>query len=127
MPATRPLNSVHRRLLKSPLMATAVTARDLIDRLAEHRTLGTAPRTELEWLVAHGSVRKLDVDEVLSAKGRPVAALYIILSGRLALFIDRGSGPNKFVEWHGGDITGMLPYSRMVSPPGDVGAAVGGA
>jgi len=81
-----------------------------------------AGRTELEWLVAHGSVRKLDVDEVLSAKGRPVAALYIILSGRLALFIDRGSGPNKFVEWHGGDITGMLPYSRMVSPPGDVRA-----
>ena len=122
MPATRPLNSIHRRLLKSPPMATAVTARDLIDRLAEHRTLGTAPRTELEWLIAHGAMRNLNPGDVLSAKGRPVAGLYIILSGRLALFIDRGSGPNKFVEWRGGDITGMLPYSRMVSPPGDVRA-----
>jgi len=72
--------------------------------------------------VAHGSIRKLDVDEVLSAKGQPVAALYIVLSGRLALFIDRGSGPNKFVEWSGGDTTGILPYSRLVSPPGDVRA-----
>ncbi len=55
-------------------------------------------------------------------KGRPVEALYIVLSGRVALFIDRGAGPNKFVEWHEGDITGMLPYSRMVNPPGDVHA-----
>jgi CRP-like cAMP-binding protein len=103
-------------------MATAVTARDLIDRLAEHRTLGTVPRTELEWLVAHGSMRNLNPGDVLSAKGRPVAGLYIVLSGRLALFIDRGSGPNKFVEWRGGDIAGMLPYSRLVTPPGDVRA-----
>ena len=49
-------------------------------------------------------------------------ALYIILSGRLALFVDRGAGPNKVVEWRAGDVTGMLPYSRLVTPPGDVSA-----
>jgi signal transduction histidine kinase len=99
-----------------------VIARDLIDRLAEHKTLSGAPRTELEWLVAHGSVRRLNTGEVLSEKGVQVGALYIILSGRLALFIDRGAGPNKFVEWREGEVTGMLPYSRMVTPPGDVSA-----
>jgi signal transduction histidine kinase len=99
-----------------------VIARDLIDRLAEHRTLGGVDRTELEWLAAHGSIRNLNPGEVLSMKGRQVAALYIILSGRLALFVDRGDGPNKFVEWRGGDVTGMLPYSRLVTPPGDVRA-----
>ena len=26
------------------------------------------------------------------------------------------------MEWHGGDVTGMLPYSRLVAPPGDVTA-----
>jgi signal transduction histidine kinase len=97
-----------------------VIARDLIDRLAEHKTLRAAPRTELEWLVAHGSIRNLNIDDLLSRKARPVEALYIVLSGRLALFVDRGAGPSKFVEWHAGDITGMLPYSRMVTPPGDV-------
>lgn len=93
---------------------------DLIDRLAEHRTLGSVDRTELQWLATHGSLRSLNPGEVLSQKGHPVAGLYIVLSGRLALFIDRGEGPNKFIEWHGGDITGMLPYSRLVTPPGDV-------
>jgi signal transduction histidine kinase len=97
-----------------------VLAQDLIDRLAEHRTLSTASRTELEWLIAQGAIRNLNTGDVLSMKGRPVEALYVVLSGRLALFIDRGAGPHKFVEWHNGDITGMLPYSRMVTPPGDV-------
>ena len=23
------------------------------------------------------------------------------------------------MEWRGGDVTGMLPYSRMTTPPGD--------
>jgi signal transduction histidine kinase len=99
-----------------------VIVRDLIDRLAEHRTLSAAPRVELEWLVAHGSIRKLNTGEALSVKGRQVEALYIILSGRLAIFVDRGAGMNKVIEWRGGDVTGMLPYSRLVAPPGDVSA-----
>ena len=93
--------------------------RDLIDRLAEHKTLSAAPRTELEWLVAHGSIRKLNTDEVLSVKGGQVEGLYIILSGRLALFVDRGAGPNKVIEWREGDVAGILPYSRLMSPPGN--------
>jgi CRP-like cAMP-binding protein len=87
---------------------------DLIDRLAEHKTLGAAPRPELEWLAAHGSIRKLDTGEVLSVKGRTVEALYIILSGRLALFVDRGAGLTKIIEWREGDVAGLLPYSRLV-------------
>ena len=95
-------------------------AQDLIDRLAEHRTLGTAPRTELQWLIAHGSMRQLNTCDALSRKDHPVEGLYIVLSGRLALFVDRGSGPNKAVEWHSGDVTGVLPYSRLVTAPGNV-------
>ena len=96
--------------------------RDLIDRLAAHRTVGGAPRTELEWLATHGRVRKLDAGEVLSAKGVPVEALYVVLSGRLALFVDRGAGINKVVEWREGDVSGLLPYSRLVAPPGNATA-----
>jgi len=93
---------------------------NLIDRLAEHRTLSTVPRSELEWLAAHGSIRSLNTGDVLSRKGHQVESLYIILSGRLAIFLDRGDGPTKAVEWHEGDITGILPYSRLGGPPGNV-------
>src|SRR5205814_6701675 len=102
--------------------ASPVTAPDLIDRLAEHKTLGGAPRSELEWLAAHGSIRHLDTGEVLSEKGVQVEALYIILSGRLALFVDRGAGLNKVIEWRAGDVGGLLPYSRLMPPPGNSSA-----
>jgi signal transduction histidine kinase len=96
-----------------------VIVRDLIDQLAEHKTLHAAPRPELEWLAAHGAIRRLNAGDVVSAKGHPVEALYIILSGRLALFVDRGAGLNKIIEWREGDVAGLLPYSRLVIAPGD--------
>ena len=95
-----------------------MTATELVDRLANHRTVGAVPRPELEWLAAHGTLRRLEADDTISKKGAPVEGLFVILSGRIALFIDRGSGPQKFGEWREGDVTGMLPYSRLVTAPG---------
>jgi signal transduction histidine kinase len=91
----------------------------LMDRLAEHKTVGAAPREELAWLVSHGSLRRLSEGEVLSAKGAPVAGLFVVLTGHIAVFVDRGAGRHKAIEWRAGDVAGMLPYSRLVSPPGD--------
>lgn len=92
---------------------------DLIDRLAEHMTLGAAPREELAWLAAHGTLRQLKTGEILSHKGVPVEGMYVVLSGHVTLSVDRGSGPQKIIEWRTGEVSGVLPYSRMKSPPGD--------
>lgn len=92
---------------------------ELIDRLAEHKTLGTAPREELAWLGAHGMLRHLDTGKVLSHKGQPVEGLYVILSGHISLSVDRGSGPQKMIEWRTGEVSGVLPYSRLTTPPGN--------
>ncbi|HMG86811.1 MAG TPA: ATP-binding protein [Terracidiphilus sp.] len=97
----------------------SMTASDLIDRLAEHKTLGTAPREELAWLAAHGFLRHLKAGEVLSHKGMQVDGLYVVLSGHVSLSADRGSGMQKIIEWRAGDVSGVLPYSRLVNPPGD--------
>ncbi|HWA96111.1 MAG TPA: ATP-binding protein [Terracidiphilus sp.] len=91
----------------------------LVDQLKEHKTLGAAPREELEWLVSHGVLRSLAAGEVLSRKGLPVEGLFVVLSGHVTLSVDRGNGPQKMIEWHAGDVSGVLPYSRMVNPPGD--------
>src|SRR6476661_7695944 len=96
-----------------------MTAPDLLDRLIAHATLGSAPREELAWLIAHGSLRRLDEGEVLSAKGVPVTGMFVVLTGHIAIFVDRGAGRHKVMEWRAGDVTGMLPYSRLVSSPGD--------
>ena len=96
-----------------------MNAPDLIDRLAEHKTLGGAPREELAWLVAHGTLRHLPVGQTVSVKGQPVVEMFIILTGHIAIYVDRGGGRHKVMEWRTGDVTGTLPYSRLVSPPGN--------
>lgn len=96
-----------------------MTKDDLVDRLSEHRTLGSAPRGELEWLATHATLRELAPGELLSTKSKPVEGLYVLLSGRVGMYVDRGAGRHKIVEWRGGDITGVLPYSRLKNPPGE--------
>ncbi len=97
----------------------ATMTTDLIDRLAAHRTLGGASRRELEWLVARGTLERLETGEVLAAKGESAESLAIVLSGCIVIYVDRGAGLHKGMEWRAGDVTGQLPYSRMVGPPGD--------
>ncbi len=96
-----------------------MTTTDLVDRLAAHKTIGTAAREELAWLAARGSLRELKTGDVLTAKDAKVEGLFVVLSGAIALSIDRGTGQHKVMEWREGDVTGLLPYSRLVSPPAD--------
>ena len=70
--------------------------------LAAHRTLGAAPRQELEWLVTHGSLHEMDSGDVVTGADAIAAGLFIVLSGRIAIFVDRGSGPHKITEWREG-------------------------
>jgi signal transduction histidine kinase len=81
--------------------------------------LGGVPREELLWLATHGSLRKLQAGEVLTHKGTRVEGMFVFLSGHVAMSVDRGAGSHKVMEWRGGQIGGILPYSRLVSPPGD--------
>jgi signal transduction histidine kinase len=90
------------------------------DRLSAHRLLAGAPPDQIAWLAAHGRLIQLQPGDIVSPKDKPVPGLYIMLSGHMTIFIDRGSGPQKVMEWRGGDVGGYLPYSRLVAAPGDV-------
>jgi len=92
---------------------------DLVERLAGHRTIGSAPRAELEWLAANGKLHRYQPGDRVSSHDREVEALYIILSGHVAIHVDRGAGLRRIVEWRDGDVAGVLPYSRLRKPPGD--------
>jgi len=102
-----------RALMKPP---------DLVERLASHRTLGSAPREQLEWLAARGALRQFVAGEPLGKVGEPLRSLWVVLSGRMSIEIDRGAGPRKVMTWRGGDVTGSLPYSRLTAPPGNSSA-----
>ena len=91
----------------------------LVQRLVEHRALAGVPVRELEWLVEHGELITYRPGHAIALKDSPIEYLYIMLYGSAAHYVDRGTGRRKVMEWHEGDITGLLPFSRMKSPPGD--------
>jgi signal transduction histidine kinase len=95
-----------------------VTEAELVERLAAHRTVGSAPREQLEWLAAHGKIRRITVGEVVARPGDQVRDLYLVFSGRFSIRVDQGDGPRKILEWGPGDVGGLLPFSRMQTSPG---------
>ncbi len=92
----------------------------LIERLSAHRTLAPVPPHEIAWVARHGVLRHLDSGGVLTAKQGKVEGVHIVLSGYLTIYVDHGAGKRKIMEWRAGDVTGLMPYSRLVAPPGDV-------
>jgi len=96
------------------------TSVDLVDRLGDHALLRDVPREQIAWVAAHGRLRQLAAGEVLYARGDTVEGANLVLSGHLAIHVDRGAGRRKVMEWRGGDVSGVLPYSRLVAIPGDV-------
>jgi len=100
---------------------------EILRRLKEHRTLGSAPDAELAWVAAHGILRRFEAGQLFAAAGQTSGqshaatdGLHVVLSGRFAIYVDRGEGRHKVLEWGAGDVSGLLPYSRMKSSPGDV-------
>jgi signal transduction histidine kinase len=95
----------------------------IVDRLADHRTVGPIPRAELEWLAANGRLRYFPAGEYVWRRGQTIEeasmGLEIVLTGNFAIHVDRGAGPRKVMEWQGGDVSGVLPFSRMTASPGD--------
>jgi signal transduction histidine kinase len=97
-----------------------MSAPELIERLSTHKLIGSAPAEELAWIASRGTFRALAKGEILTRKDvGHVDGLFIVLSGHVVLYVDRGAGRRRVMEWRGGDVTGLLPYSRLQAAPGD--------
>jgi signal transduction histidine kinase len=92
----------------------------LVDRLAALPTLASVPREQLEWLAAHGEIRRYAAGELMFRKGPPIEELQIILAGRYSIRMSRAGVSRRVRQWQTGDVSGYLPYSRMTVAPGDV-------
>lgn len=92
---------------------------ELLVRLRQHHALGQAPAEEHEWLAANGFQKNYEPGEVVTKKGEQAQNMMVVLSGHIVIRMDGGAGAHKIFEWRGGDIGGVMPYSRGASPPND--------
>ncbi len=91
-----------------------------VERLVALPTLASLPRVQIEWLAAHGDVRRFGRGAIVFPKAEPIPGLFIVLSGVLTIRVDQAGMKRIVKETKTGDISGHLPYSRMTTPPADV-------
>src|SRR5262245_50120651 len=92
----------------------------LVDRIAALPIFESVPRSEIEWLVAHGELRTVEAGTDLVKLGFSTNEMAILLAGKLGLYVPRGGGVRKFLEAVPGQVLGTMPYSRFQRAPGTV-------
>ncbi len=101
---------------------------DTLERLRRHRALADVPDSELSWLAERAVLRRFEAGDMVAAKGTRadsgVFGLELVLSGRIANRRDRGGGSRTVMRWDAGDMTGVLPFSRMTVAQGETFAEI---
>jgi signal transduction histidine kinase len=96
------------------------TPPDLVDRLTAFNSMKDIPGTEIQWLVAAGELRRFDRGEILLRKGEEARVMMIVLTGRIVVRFEQGTGHRHAIESTAGALTGLLPYSRLTQALGEV-------
>jgi signal transduction histidine kinase len=99
------------------MTALDLSREELLARLRDHKTLQGVPERELEWLIDHGQPRMLALGEEPLPPDLSVDEMFILFTGHMSIYIDRGAGSRRTMDWYAGDIAGLLPYSRMKKAP----------
>ncbi|HJU74034.1 MAG TPA: ATP-binding protein [Gemmatimonadaceae bacterium] len=106
-----------RRDSEDQVTTLADSSTDLVDRLAQLKTLQGVPRSELDWLVANGELRRFEAGDLLARKDEQVIDMFLLLSGRISAIVDRGTGRLHSLDSEAGDASGVLPFSRLGRSP----------
>jgi signal transduction histidine kinase len=81
----------------------------LLEELQRIETFADLPQEQLAWLAQQGNLIYLEPNQVLTRAGDPADKMFVLLEGELQFRRDGG-----FVGTvRAGDVTGMLPFSRM--------------
>jgi signal transduction histidine kinase len=80
------------------------------------------PAEDREWLATHGQEIRVKAGEVLFEEGEPAEQLMLILKGEVHVRRTR-NGPMALFIGRSGQMTGLLPFSRMTSYGGQGFAA----
>jgi signal transduction histidine kinase len=98
----------------------------LVDQLRTVATFADIADDGLQWMASHLSVTTYKVGEAVIREGDPAAIMTVALSGEYMGRVENGPEDGRKYLIHAGDVTGMLPYSRMKVFPTTLRAVVEG-
>jgi len=83
-----------------------------IDDLRKIEVFADLSREQLDWLTEHLEERRFQPGEIMGREGEPLDHLTVIIEGEMRF--QRGAGGEEMTfRGFAGQVTGLLPYSRM--------------
>ena len=80
--------------------------------------IANVPEEQLQYLIDNSKPYELKEDEFLFQKGQPSDHMNLILSGRIRIYSQQKNQSREIAILEKGDITGLLPYSRLTHAQG---------
>jgi signal transduction histidine kinase len=71
------------------------------------------PQADLEWFVSQSEERRVGVGEIAVREDAPADTMFVILEGELRARRETGPADGPVYTARAGDVTGVLPFSRM--------------
>ncbi len=101
-------------LTNQPTVAELASLPDIIGALKKVTPLNGLSDDEYQWLAANGKQRHEPAGAILFQDGDPATNMTILLKGEIHVRRQRGPMDSLFIG-RSGQITGLLPFSRMKS------------
>ncbi|MFL6414849.1 MAG: sensor histidine kinase [Bryobacteraceae bacterium] len=104
--------------------AVCANVSDLVRALRNVKVFEDLPEDGVEWMASQMSPRVYAVGEAAIREGEPADRMAVVLSGEFIGRVEVGPDDGRKYAVRGGEVTGMLPYSRMKIFPTTLRAVV---
>ena len=85
----------------------------LLTQLQQVEAIAHVPVPQLKWLIDHSQCRHLPKGDLLFEREQVSDHMYLILAGRIRVWVDQNGQSREVARLEPGDISGVLPYSRL--------------
>jgi len=85
----------------------------LVAKLRTVAPFADQPQADLEWFIAQTEERRVNVGEITVKEDTPADTMFVIFEGELRARRENGPQDGPVFTARAGDITGVLPFSRM--------------
>lgn len=94
-------------------MHTLIKVPALREKLMDFSIFQNLEESVVNWFIEKSEYFELEKDEVLFTPGMSADYLFVVLSGKIVLKLEQNGVKKEFGIWETGDISGLLPFSRM--------------
>ncbi len=98
-----------------PLVGSPVGAdrEELAEKLRKVKAFADLSTEDIDWFLSRAEVMRAEPGDVVLREGDPAETMYVILEGELRARREIAGGDSMVFASRAGDVTGILPFSRM--------------